>query len=873
MIHETGPSLAEALRDRYVIERELGRGGMATVYLARDIRHKRLVALKVLRPELGAAVGTERFQREIELAAGLQHPHIVTVFDSGEAAGQLWFTMPYVEGESLRDRLHRERQLPLNDALRITIEVARALDYAHRHGVIHRDIKPENILLTADGDTALADLGIGRAVHPVEEHLTETGLAIGTAAYMSPEQASGDRQLDARSDIYSLGLVLYEMLAGEPPFTGPSAQAIMARRFTESPRSLRQIRDTVPDAIERAVGKALARSPADRYATAGDFARALSAATEPWPTAGTAAPQRGRRATLAAAGLAIAALAVGATGVLVWRRARSAGEAEPRMLVVLPIKNLGAPTDQYFADGLTDEITSRLAGISGLGVISSSTAGHYRNTTKSTREIGRELGAGYVLEGSVRWERDSIGRGRVRVTPQLIQVSNDTHIWADRYDADLADVFQVQAQIAEKVASALNLALRPEERAALAARPTGNPDAYDAYLRANDFDDRSSRADEARAIQLYLQAVALDSSFAAAWARLGQAEATAWWFAWDRSPQTLARAEGAIRRALALEPDLSTAHVAMGLYHLWAARDYDRALAEFAIAGKRQPNDPNLAGSIGAVRRRQGQWDEAIASFRRAVALDPRSVLNVPELGLTYLMVRDYANAEVAFDSAIALAPDLGNTYWLKIQAYANQGNAAGAQAVFRQATHQMPFGKFIAQSLIFAPPVSLVMTDSVYQAAFPGLTLDDFGGDSVRYYRTKAESYRLMGRAALGRLYYDSAAAAARARLRALSDYAFLHAALGTAEAYRGNAAEAIREAKRAEELEPLTRDHVFGARILEETAQIYMAAGEPDSAVSRLRAALAVPSMISAARLRIDPIWLPLRHNAEFERLIAGN
>ena len=870
MTNEAPSSLADALRDRYVIERELGRGGMATVYLARDLRHKRAVALKVLHPELGSVVGADRFQREIELAASLQHPHILPVFDSGEAAGRLWFTMPFIEGESLRNRLVREGQLPLNDARRIATEVARALDYAHRHGVIHRDVKPENILLTADGDTMLADLGIARAVDAVGAQLTETGLAIGTAAYMSPEQASGDRKLDARSDIYSLGLVLYEMVAGEPPFTGPSAQAIMARRFTESPRSLRQIRETVPDAVEQAVGTALARSPADRFATAAEFAQALSAPASSAPTAAMAPPPR-RRRWLVLGAFVIAGLAIAATAVFAWRQARSA-DAAPKMLVVLPIKNLGAPTDQYFADGLTEEITSRLAGISGLNVISRSTADHYRNTTKSTREIGRELGAGYVLEGSVRWERDSTGRGRVRVTPELIRVSNDSHIWADRYDADLADVFQVQAQIAEKVAAALDLALRPEERAALAARPTANPDAYDAYLRANDFDDRSSQADETRAIELYRRAVALDTSFAAAWARLGQAEALEWWFGWDRTPETLAAAESSIRRALALAPDLPTAHVAMGFYRLWSARDYDRALAEFTIAGRRQPNDPNLVAAIGMVERRQGRWDDAIASLRRSVTLDPRSVLNVPELGLTYLMVRDYPNAEMAFDSAVALAPDLGNTHWLRIVAKANQGDSAGAQAVFRQAIHQMPFGKFVAQSLLDAPPLSMLVTDSLFRAALPGLTLDDFAGDSVRYYRIKAESYRLMDQSAVGRAYCDSVAAVARNRVRTLPDYAYLHTALGTAEACRGNAEEAIREARRAEELEPPSRDHFTGMQIIEEAAHIYMAAGLPDSAVSRLRAALAAPSLLSAARLRIDPLWLPLRSNAGFQRLVAG-
>jgi serine/threonine protein kinase len=257
----TGPPtvLADALRDRYVVERELGRGGMAVVYLALDLKHKRPVALKVLHPELAAALGPERFQREIELAASLQHPHILSVFDSGDAAGQLWFTMPFVEGESLRDRLNREKQLPVEDALRIATDAARALQYAHQHGIIHRDIKPENLLLTKDGSTLVADFGIARALGGVEDQLTQTGISLGTPAYMSPEQAAGDRTLDARTDLYSLGCILYEMLAGEPPFTGSTPQAVIARRFTEVARPLHTLRETVPPPVEEAVAKALAK--------------------------------------------------------------------------------------------------------------------------------------------------------------------------------------------------------------------------------------------------------------------------------------------------------------------------------------------------------------------------------------------------------------------------------------------------------------------------------------------------------------------------------------------------------------------------------------------------------------------------------------
>ncbi|HEV2084486.1 MAG TPA: serine/threonine-protein kinase, partial [Gemmatimonadales bacterium] len=302
--------LRAALTGRYRIERELGRGGMATVYLAHDLRHDRPVALKLLHPELAAALGPERFLQEIRTAAHLQHPHILPLFDSGEAEGQLWYTMPYVEGETLRARLQREKQLPLDDALRITTQVLSALDYAHAHGVIHRDIKPENILLEGD-QAVVADLGIARAIGVAgDDRLTQTGMAVGTAVYMSPEQAVGQRDLDGRTDVYSLGVVLYEMLAGEAPFIGPSAQAIVARRLTEAPRPLRSARETVPPAVDQAVMKALARAPADRHLSAAAFSGALRAEA-PGQAERVAPSRRNTRLALILAGV-IAAVLVGA---------------------------------------------------------------------------------------------------------------------------------------------------------------------------------------------------------------------------------------------------------------------------------------------------------------------------------------------------------------------------------------------------------------------------------------------------------------------------------------------------------------------------------------------------------------------------------
>ena len=411
--------LTDGLTGRYTLGRELGRGGMATVFLAHDLKHDRPVALKVLLPELAASLGPDRFQREIRFAARLQHPHILTVLDSGETAGQLWFTMPYVEGESLRARLNSDGQLALKEALRIAREAAQALNYAHQHQIIHRDIKPENILLTGDGSTLVADFGIARAIGgDAGEALTQTGLSVGTPAYMSPEQANGTRSVDGRSDVYSLACVLYEMLAGEPPFTGPTAAAILMRRFSEAPPSVRKLRANVPEAVDQALQQALAQVPGDRFPTAGAFAEALEAVvvtptatptvatapatTSPVPaTASTpqlqpSAPARRRFPTGAA--MLLLGFLVGLGLLFAWQRSRAGaamGSEGPKRVAVLPFENLGDSSSAYFADGITDEVRGKLSQIQGLAVIARASSNEYRHTGKQPQQIARELGADF----------------------------------------------------------------------------------------------------------------------------------------------------------------------------------------------------------------------------------------------------------------------------------------------------------------------------------------------------------------------------------------------------------------------------------------------------------------------------------------------
>jgi serine/threonine-protein kinase len=444
-------ALADALRDRYLLERELGRGGMATVYLAHDLKHDRPVALKALHPELAASLGPERFLREIHTAARLQHPHILTVLDSGavEQPGGgpelLWFTMPYVEGESLRHRLRRERQLPVEEALRIAYEVALALDHAHRHGVIHRDVKPENILLS-DREALLADFGIARA--PTDANrLTETGLALGTPAYMSPEQASGDRDVDGRSDVYALGCVLYEMLVGEAPHAAPTAQAIVARRLSEPVPSVRRSRPNAGTAAERALATALAPIAADRFQTAGDFAAALDSAGH---GRGDSGREPATRLPRIRGGLLAALAVLAAAGYALWqytpRAPRPSQPAtsvapvparaqpdSPPSVAVLPLTNLSSDRENEYFSRRHDRGADHGAQQGrGARVAARTSAFAFKGTRADIREIGAKLNVGTVLEGSVR----RAGR-RLRVTAQLINVADGYHLWSEEYDREL----------------------------------------------------------------------------------------------------------------------------------------------------------------------------------------------------------------------------------------------------------------------------------------------------------------------------------------------------------------------------------------------------------------------------------------------------
>ncbi|HEU5171015.1 MAG TPA: protein kinase [Gemmatimonadales bacterium] len=567
-----------ALAGRYTLDRELGRGGMATVYLAHDLKHRRRVALKVLHPTLAPAFGADRFLREIETAAGLTHPHVLPLFDSGEAEGLLWYTMPHVEGESLRRRLTRERQLSVADAVRIAAEVADALSHAHEHGIIHRDVKPENILLS--GSHALvADFGIAKAVEAAAgESLTQTGLAVGTPAYMSPEQASADREVDARSDVYSLGCVLYEMLAGEPPYTGPTPQAVIAKRFTDPVPPLRAARETIPPWVEQAVRTALARVPADRFPTAAEFAKALVP-----PTVTEFRPAAPAEASIA----------------------------------VLPFANMSAdPEAEHFADGVAEEILNALTHVRPLHVAARTSAFAFKGRSEDIGEIGRKLKVATVLEGSVRKAGN-----RLRITAQLVDVGNGYHLWSERYDREIADVFAIQDDIAQSIVQALRLVLTDQEQRAIRNTPRVDVEAYEYFLRGRQLFHQFRRKSLEFAGDMFAQAIAINPGFARAYAGLADCHCFLY-EKHDPSEEHLERADAASRKALELDPASAEAHAARG--HALSLRGrFGEARVAFEAALRIAPKLFEAHYFFGRACFLQGLREEAARHFEDAARVRP----------------------------------------------------------------------------------------------------------------------------------------------------------------------------------------------------------------------------------------------------------
>jgi serine/threonine protein kinase/Flp pilus assembly protein TadD len=601
-------TLQRALEDRYTIEREVGRGGMATVYLAHDRRHDRPVALKVLHPQLALSLGSERFLREIQIAARLQHPHIVPLYDSGQAGDLLYYVMPFIEGESLRQLLERTPRMSLEDAVRIARGVAAALDYAHRQRIVHRDIKPENVMLQ-EGEAMVTDFGIAKAVTAaVAGPLTQTGTAIGTPTYMSPEQASGEAELDARSDVYSLGTMLYEMLGGAAPFVGSTVQSIITKIFTEPVPPLRERREDVPEWLDSAVIKALQKSPGARFATAAQFAQALT-----WP-GGTSTPPELRTGAAPAA----------------------------KSIAVLPFVNMSNDAEnEYFSDGIAEEIINALTKVQALRVASRTSAFAFKGKNEDIGEIGRKLKVATVLEGSVRK-----AGSRLRVTAQLVGVADGSNLWSERYDRQLEDVFEIQDEIAGNIVKALRVVLSEGEKRAIEKAPTENVEAYDYYLRGRQYFHQFRRTGMQFARRMYERAIEIDPRFAMAHA--GMADCCSFLYMyWDGSRANLEAADAASRRALELDPELAEAHASRG-FALNLSRAYDAARGHFETAIRLNPKLYEAHYFYARACFQEGKLEEAIRHYQEASRVRPEDYQAV-------LLMQSPLNSLGRHDEAVAM--------------------------------------------------------------------------------------------------------------------------------------------------------------------------------------------------------------------------
>jgi serine/threonine protein kinase/Flp pilus assembly protein TadD len=577
--------LREALSQSYSIDRELGRGGMATVYLAQDTKHDRVVALKILHPDLAASLGPDRFLREIKLAARLNHPHILPLFDSGQADAFLYYVMPYVEGESLREKLDRDQQLPIEEAVHHGRAIASALDYAHRQGIVHRDIKPENIMLY-EGEAMVMDFGIAKAVSAAgSDTLTQTGMMVGTPAYVSPEQAAGESNLDGKSDQYSLACVVYEMLTGERPFSGATPQAVMSKRFSETPKPLRSLRSTIPESVEKAVTRAMTTDATGRYSTTAQFGQALVSGNVVTPTNTATVP------------------------VAVVSAAKS--------VAVLPFANLSAdPDSEYFTDGMADEIINALSKIQSLRVASRTSSFAFKGKNEDIGEIGKKLKVSTVLEGSMR----KMGN-KLRITAQLVNVADGYQLWSERYDREMEDVFAIQDDISQAIVKALKVILSEGEKKQIEKARAVDVKAYDFYLRGRQYFHHFRRKSLEYARQMFNRAIEIEPEYARAYAGVADCCSLLYTY-FDARESNLRQADSASLKSIELEPELAEAHVARGIA-LSMSKRFDEAVPEFEKAMKLDQKLFDAAYWYARTRMAQGQNDEAVKLMERAAALRP----------------------------------------------------------------------------------------------------------------------------------------------------------------------------------------------------------------------------------------------------------
>lgn len=878
----------------YRILSMIGGGGMGVVYEAEDIRLGRHVAVKFLPEEMaGNPEALERFSREVRAASALNHPHICTVYDIGEEQGRPFMVMELLKGLTLKERI-AGKPMPLERVLALGVQIATALDAAHRQGITHRDIKPANIFVTADGEAKLLDFGLaklagGAAVAPDARRLdegptvthapdvTSAGTTLGTVAYMSPEQALGEG-VDARSDLFSFGVVLYEMATGVLPFRGQSATETVDAILNRQPVPSVRLNPDVPEDLERIVMKALEKDRAVRYQSAADVRADLTRLLRhsgSVPLAAAGSGRRPLRRRLFIHGGVAAAVALLALGLWSWRswKAAPAGSTGPVRIAVLPFENLGTPDDGYFADGITDEVRSKIASLPQLAVIARSSVIGYKGSGKPPQAIAKELNARYLLSGTVRWQKASAG-SRIRVVPELLEIAGDgppTQRWQDSFDAVVEDVFRVQAEIASRVAGAMQVTLGAQQQRQLIGQPTANLAAYEAYLRAEALYEAGGGFAPSiqRAIAQYEQAVALDPSFALAWAHLATARAFFHYNSVATAPGIPEAAREAADRALQLAPALPDARLARGHYFIFVERNARKALDECALP-QGGPVNAELVLCAAQAETTLGMFDQAIAHLEQAASLAPRSASIEQRRATLLLWCRRYPEALASADTALRLLPTNVAVLQLKAMVSLARGDLAGARRVVAQRPPGIETTDLVMNFGLYWDLMWVL--DEEQRRLLLNLPNEAFGGDSGGRALTFAQTVALDGNLAETRRYAGEAEREFASQIAQKVGNEQLVVGHALALAYLGRRDEAIQEGQRAMELTETFHDTYSGRYTQHQVARVYLILGDREKALDLLEPLLKVPYYLSPGWLAVDPNLAPLKGHPRFEKLLQA-
>jgi serine/threonine protein kinase/tetratricopeptide (TPR) repeat protein len=851
----------------------IGRGGMGVVYLARDTRLKRSVAIKSMPAKLAAdSTARTRFRREAELLASLNHPNIAVIHEIIEEEKSGYLVLEYVPGETLFERIARE-PLEFDEALSIGRQIVEAVSAAHKKGIVHRDLKPGNIKITPEGRVKVLDFGLAKVSisegKDTEATVTHPGRVIGTPAYMSPEQARG-KETDHRTDIWSFGCIMYQMLTGHLPFEGETATDTLARIIEREPE-WEMLPQNTPTKIRNLLHRCLEKNFDRRL---GDIAEVVVEINETI-TNPKIAPTAKLQKTVMVISVFVICLILSIIALKFIPQKEIGLDSKEIRLVVLPFENLNPAEQEWFADGITDEITARLGGIHGLAVISRQSAMQYKNKKITAPQIAKELNVDYILEGTVQLERPSDPNGRVKIRPQLIKVADDSHVWADIYENNMSEIFRLQSEVAEQVVQALNITLLEPERQLLASIPTKNTEAYNYYMRGNEYSSRPF-ADENNlkiAVQMYEEAVRLDDKFALAHAKLSVAYSGMYHFGDDRTEQRLSMALDQANRALKLDPELPEAHWALGVYYYWGRSDYVRALDEFQIALKSRPKNSQFLAMIGYMQRAQGKLEQALPYLKKAFEHNPLDYNLAFELGNTYRDMRKYSRAEPYYEQAILLAPDENFPYYLKAKLYLVwKGRTKEARDVLERASEYINLAEVPRMvELLFRFDV----LDKKYEEALARLPLFSPSTDELTFLDALryAQIYEYMGKTALAKKYCDKARSILEPQVKKYpNSRPGRHSRLGIAYAGLGPKfkEDAIREGKKAVELVHNNKDSQSYFSAARDLAYVYIKVSEFDAAIDQIEYMLSFPGLLSIPLLQLDPAWDPLRDHPRFKKLI---